>query len=131
MPLPSDAFGCEHCLPSDADDAWESVSLLKIDSALVEESHFTVKLRSCRACGQNFISVFTETIDWADGEDPQFWSVLPITPTELSQLSTVGAGLITKLNGLAPDRRSLRHDFPKGASPKSFWSTGITIGPHD
>ena len=36
----------------------------------------------CRRCDQRFLSVFTETIDWQDGEDPQQWAVLPITNEE-------------------------------------------------
>lgn len=127
----SKAFGCENCLPPDVDSAWEAVNLLRIDSELIDESHFTVKLRSCPTCQQHFVSVFTETIDWADGEDPQFWSVLPITPAESTQLLEAGSDLVPQLNALAPTRRSLCHDFPKGASAKSYWTRGVTIGPHD
>ena len=32
----------------------------------------------CARCSQGFVSVFTKTIDWEDGDDPQFWTLLPI-----------------------------------------------------
>jgi hypothetical protein len=131
MALTHETFGCKTCLPPDADNAWEAVKLLTIDSELFDESHFMIKLRACPRCQQRFLSVFTETIDWADGEDPQFWSVLPITPTEAKHLLDAGSGIMPQLNALAPTRRSLCHDFQKGESPRSFWSSGVSIGPHD
>ncbi len=90
-----------------------------------------VKILSCPKCKQYFVYVFSETIDWADGDDPQFRSVLPITPSESKQLSEAGGNLEALLNALAPSRRSLCHDFPKGDSPKIFWSSGMSIGQHD
>ena len=131
MAFTSEAFGCKICFPADADNSWKAVNLLRIDAELIDESHFMVKLRSCPSCKQHFVTVFTETIDWADGEDPQFWSVLPITPAESKQLLEAGSGVVPQLHSLAPTRRSLCHDFPKGESPKSFWWNGITIRPHD
>ena len=98
---------------------------------LVDESHFTVIIRSCAKCRQRFVSVFTETIDWADGEDPQFWTVLPITEQEVATLSQAGSVITSVLNMLAPQRRSLRRDFPKGEDPTEYWSSGILVGPHD
>ncbi len=89
-------------------------------------------LLACPACSQRFVSVFTETIDWADGEDPQYWTVLPITAAEAAGLARRRGSLTeTELNGLGPGRRSLRRDHPKGAAPRSFWDAGISVRWHD
>ena len=87
---------------------------------------------ACRSCSQRFLSVFTETIDWADGEDPQYWTLLPITETEASEL-TQQPGSLTEaaLEALGPKRRCLRHDYPKARAPSSYWGAGITVGFHD
>lgn len=129
---PEEKFGCEKCWPAATDDAWEASRTLATDAELIDESHFHVMLRSCRSCSQRFAWVFTETIDWADGEDPQHWVLLPITPTEAARLSGLGS-LITEhdLNSLPSNRRSLHRDFPKDGRPQLFWATGITVYAHD
>ena len=123
-------FGCDKCWPDSADQAWDALRTLAIEKELVDESHFMVKIRCCPTCSQRFVSVFTELIDWSDGEDPQSWTVLPISQTEARELGT-SQSITTKLNALTPDRRSLRREHPKGSGPHSFWATGILVGPHD
>ena len=131
MTLPSQALGCNACLPLDACSAWEAVKSLTVDAEFVDESHFTLMLLSCPACEQHFVKVFTETIDWVDSEDPQAWSVLPVTQEESRQLRDSGDDLLSLLAALAPGRRSLCREFPKGESPRSSWCCGLVLGPHD
>jgi hypothetical protein len=125
-------FGCEQCSPSSAEAALESRSGMKLVAELIDESHFHVTIRACPACGQHFITIFTETIDWADGEDPQYWTRLPLTSYESADLIRRGSELTeATLNALGPGRRSLHRDHPKGEEPSSYWSTGIRVGWHD
>ena len=131
MNATKEEFGCAICWPAAADKAWEAVLSLAIDAELVDESHFAVMIRACPECRQRFVSVFTETVDWVDSEDPQFWKVLPVTEQEVEQLSRARTDMTSALNALAPRRRSLCHDFPKGESPKEYWSSGILVRPHD
>ena len=87
---------------------------------------------SCGRCRQRFVSAFAETVDWADGEDPQYWSLLPLIDAEATGL--IGRGNATteaELLMLGPERRCLRHDNSKGLPPRSYWLTGMRIGPHD
>jgi len=126
-----DTFGCNRCWPSNPDDMWTALRMLKLELDLVDESHFMVKVRSCPSCQQQFVSVFAETIDWADGDDPQFWCLLPIMPAETKMLLGTGGELITQLNSLAPERRSLCRDAPKAEAPTCYWGTGVVIGRHD
>jgi hypothetical protein len=129
--LKRQTFGCSSCWPSSAAEAWEAMRSLSIESRPVDESHFVVTIRLCPKCQQCYVSVFTETIDWADGEDPQFWIVLPLTEQEVSKLLQAGPNIELVLNTLAPQRRSLRRDFPKGENPRGYWSSGISVRPHD
>lgn len=86
----------------------------------------------CPKCSQRFVSVFTEQIDWVEGEDPQSWTLLPITPPEAASLSQLGSALTEPgLHALGQGRRSLRCDYPKEAGPRCFWSTGIHVLLHD
>jgi hypothetical protein len=131
-------FGCERCWPAAPESAWEARRALTKDLDLVDESHFHVAIGSCGRvtrrfgdCGQRFISVFTETIDWVDGDDPQDWTQLPLTADEAGALRRAGDALESRLNNLGRERRSLRRDSPKGCPPRLFWSTGVFVGRHD
>lgn len=126
-------FGCNRCWPSSAEAAWEARGQLEREDLLVDEAHYRVMILTCAACAQRFISIFTEKIDWVDGEDPQFWTVVPLTQQEAADLSCRRGSLSDgELISLAPDRRSLRRDYPKGADkPSLFWATGVWFPAHD
>lgn len=125
-------FGCEHCWPATPDAAWEARRALARASDLIDESHFYVNILACSRCTQRFVSVFTETIDWADGDDPQCWTLLPITDAEAAELVQRRRSLTeAQINGLGLERRCLQHDQPKGVVPRTSWLTGIRVGPHD
>jgi len=122
-------FGCDSCWPESAEAAWKGFRAMANELRLVDESHYIVSIRSCRNCEQRFLSMFTETVDWADGEDPQYRTILPLTEEETADLSQPDTKLV--LQELGPDRRSLFRDFPKGADPLVWWGTGMRITPRD
>jgi len=125
-------FGCERCGPSSADAAWKARRALTTAHELIDKSHFYVAILACTRCTQRFVFVWTEMIDWQDGDDPQYSTLLPITEAEAVDLVEQRDSLTeTKLNVLGRDRRCLRRDHPKGAVPRIFWGTGIFVGPHD
>ena len=125
-------FGCIECLPDGADEAWKAFGKSEIDARLIDDSHFIVLLRSCLSCGQRFVSVFTETIDWEHGEDPSFRTMLPITEQEALMLRTADGQIVESLlYGLDSNRQSLCRDWPKDAEARNFWSRGIKPHPHD
>jgi hypothetical protein len=127
-----EGFGCERCWPAAPDAAWEARGALDRVAELIDESHFHVMILACPGCAQHFVSVFTETIDWEDGDDPQFWTLLPITRTEATDLVQQRDSLTeTKLDALGPGRRCLRLDHPKAAERRIFWSTGMFVFSHD
>lgn len=122
---------CERCWPEDAQAAWDAGKGLRTEAEPAEESHFHVRIRVCPACSQKFVAVFTETIDWTDGEDPQYWTRAPVSAEEAAALGPA-QGIEGRLNALDPRRKTLRRDFPKNAAePRVYWGTGLAIGPHD
>lgn len=125
-------YGCERCWPREA-AAWEAGKGFAKVAELVHESHYSVKILACPKCPQNFLSVFTEMVDWALGEDPMFWTVVPLDAVDVAALiGSTGAPRKADLEAMAGDRRSLFRDFPKDASePTVGWGVGLTIGPHD
>jgi hypothetical protein len=129
---PKRDFGCERCWPPTADAAWEARGGLTHAAELIDDSHFHVMILACPSCAQRFVSIFTESIDWEDGDDPQCWMLLPITEAEAVDLVQRRDSLTeTKLNTLGPGRHCLRRDHPKDTEPRIFWGTGISVGPHD
>lgn len=130
---PSRDFGCVRCWPSAADEAWEARGTLAHVAELIDESHFHVMILECSDCRQRFLSVFTEMIDWMDGDDPQYWTLLPITETEAADLIEQRGSLAeAKLEALGNGRRSLRRAYPKAAAaPRVFWGSGLLVGFHD
>jgi hypothetical protein len=101
-------FGCKQCWPSTADAAWEARDRLTRAHELIKESHFHVMILACAHCRQRFVSIFTEMVDWADGEDPMYWTLLPITEKEAADLVRQKSSLTeASLNALGPGRRCL------------------------
>jgi hypothetical protein len=104
-------YGCGRCIPEEP--AGATALGLQEDARLVDESHFTVKIKSCRTCGQKFVWVFTEQIDRVAGNDPQCWSVLPISTDEAEAMIEAGEEIdLEALSRLGMRRRFLRDDSP-------------------
>lgn len=122
-------LGCGACWPATPDAAWAARSRLS-QAELIDEPHYRVALLSCPACGQTFLSVFTETVDWADGEDPQYWITLPLTAVEHAGLAGTRP-TDAQIAALGPGRRSLHRDYPKGGELVTRWGTGIHVRAHD
>jgi hypothetical protein len=58
-----------HCWYTSADAAWKARDGLTITAELIDESHYHVIILACPQYGQRFLSVSTEMIDWANGDD--------------------------------------------------------------
>ena len=122
------------CLADDAVAAKHAIQQAGNKVELVDESHFMAALRQCSRCGQHFLTLFCERIDWTDGDDPQAWLAVPITPEEVQRLRTadVASNENVVLAILANERRFLFHDMPKGAPQKLAWQHGALFIPvHD
>ena len=124
--------GCAVCWPEDADAAWLADKKLVHVSVLADESHFHVTLRACDSCGQRYVCVFTETVDWVDSEDPQARTSTPLSLEEAVALVGPAETLEARICKIGAGRKTLRRDFPKGVeAPRAFWAETLTIGAHD
>ena len=133
MAQPMSDFGCSRCWPDAPEAAWDARRQYDRAAILIDESHFIVAVLRCTACDQHFVSIFTESIDWNGGNDPQYWTVMPLTKEEVGRLASLRDRLgEADLNALPSDRRSLQRNYPADAEqPTLAWGRGIHIGPHD
>lgn len=124
-------FGCRRCFGDDADTAWTASREVAL-RALVDESHFGVRLTACR-CGQRFVSVFLERVDWVGGEDDQTWLVLPVREDEAARLEACAEDALSQtLADVGRERRFLARAFPTGGALSAWWrDSGFSVGPHD
>ena len=127
------AFGCGRCFQTTEPAAWEARRHFIELARLIDESHFIVRILACPHCGQRCISLFTELIDWSQGDDAQHWSVMPITVEESEILAGQGENVDLRfVEALGPERRYLQVDCPTGEAQTMRWAEGpMRIGPHD
>lgn len=130
-PLRDSSFGCERCQGADAEVAWTSGRRRHLQS-LVDESHYDIAITTCD-CGQHFVKVFTERIDWVHGEDDQTWLLLPVHPAEVQQLQQCPIPeLRAMVTRFGEGRRFVVHWYPTGGALSTAWRDGgFWIGPHD
>ena len=119
----SDSFGCRRCYGEDPRAAWAYYEEgLAVERELVGDSHFLVQLRRCAECGQQFVWIFGEAVDWKGGGDAQRREIVPVSATEAE---TAGRLDYPSLAALGQGRRYLETDWPTGAGdPSVEWSTG-------
>jgi hypothetical protein len=125
--------GCRRCIATGAAEAWDRTRDLVIGTDIVAESHFRISVRGCPYCAQNYVWVFCETIDWADGDDPQEWLLVPVTAVEAQRFIVAGEpGAAEVLGNLVP-RHYLRRRFGRQDDvPTAQWVTGaVILPPHD
>jgi hypothetical protein len=126
------SIGCGACFGGSAGEAAAAIGGLRMDARLVDESHFSVSLRACAGCGQRFVQLFSERVDWVNGEDPQTIVVIPITPGESERLRGRGDVTEDELAALATGRRRLEIDHPSDGPRTVEWRSGpLVIPPHD
>ena len=123
--------GCDKCWSSEASKAWKAVTSIPIEEYLIDESHYIVSIRNCPSCSQRYLQVTTETVDWKDGEDPIFRTIIPIDDEERASLTANSPPKTSVLEAIGPRRRSLKYAWQKGEEPTTYWGTGVHVGLHD
>jgi hypothetical protein len=118
--------GCEQCWPADPDAVWAARRTRERRTRLVHSSHYIVSILICDSCRQQFVSKFSESIDWIDGDDPQYWTLMPVSAAEADELiRNPVVAVEAQIHELFQGRRSLKHDAPKGEPRRSYWSIGF------
>lgn len=127
-----DAFGCECCCGATAEALWGNLRNFARPHILIDQSHLIVSIRVCPACGQRWLQVFTELMDFEKGDDSQAWCVAPITAEESDSLVRQGENLaLPDAVALSEGRRYLRVVHPRGQERSVSWATGaMPLFPH-
>jgi hypothetical protein len=117
------SFGCRRCYGEDPQTVWAYYEEgLAVEQELVGDSHFLVQLRRCAECGQQFVWIFSEAVDWEGGEDAQRREIVPVSGAEAEAAVMLHS---PSLAALGLDRRYLETDWPTDAAdPSVEWSTG-------
>ena len=96
----------------------EEFSGFDVVEKYVDTSHWERSLLKCRECGQLYFHEFYEEVDWEDGEDPQYWTYIPVESDE--EIALLKKTTFVELLQFFP---RLQKDFPKSAKkPKIFWA---------
>jgi hypothetical protein len=119
-------FGCAACYGENAEAVLAyCLGNLKQTHRLIDRNHFGVSLRACQACGQDFVTIFTEFVDWSGGEDAQYFDVVPVSPADAAFLAAKGDGVgLGELGALGAGRRHVASDWPTGAPKRISWKHG-------
>ena len=124
--MPGKIFGCKRCGASSAQAAADNRDQLKLVAELVDRSHFAASILEC-PCGQRWLSIFTEIIDWSEGNDAQYCTLLPVTKSEADELQEQGTNVSPNLlRQKGFNRRYLQ------IGNRVVWADGqLPISPHD
>lgn len=118
-------FGCPFCYGEEAGTASINHRAAKATHVIIDDSHFIVTLPKCPECGQRFLRIFTEFVDWQGGDDAQYIDVLPITEEEAERIVQDGEEVsLQYLGSLGANRRRLQMDWPSGGQRRLHWVTG-------
>jgi len=95
--------------------AKEAILRGKAVASLVDHSHFWVDVRRCECCGQRFLTVFHEIVDWDNGDDDHTWLAVPVTGAEVRRLETLGHPVSEgDISAVEWSRRYLMDSVPSG-----------------
>jgi hypothetical protein len=119
-------FGCTECYGEDAAATLEFTRKhFTTTHRLISESHYGVSVRVCQKCGQQFVAIFTEFVDWSGGEDAQYFDVVPVTPEEAAEAIAADEDVTTSfLGSLGTGRKHLASDWPTGGPHRIYWGNG-------
>ncbi len=126
---------CRECRCQNEDVKVAQQALLNCDQvgSMVGDSHFSAGIIKCEACGQQFLSVFAELIDWDDGDDSQASLWLPVFSAEARKLlQTEGLATERLIMEMKMQRRYLVNAKSKGNEAYATWYEGpFFVPPHD
>lgn len=100
------------CAPKEAREAHDWLRNLPTDVHLIDESHYGIRVQRCR-CGQRYLHVFYELIDWENGDDSQATVTFALSATEGASWSASSPPEERDVLDL-PERRQLVWVRPRG-----------------
>lgn len=119
-------MSCARCSPQKLpQDFYSHISELEQVTSLLDDSHFMLNIKKCPACQQQYADVWTEFIDWNEGKDAQYSTVIPISDDEAARLiASERQPDLRWLSSLTEGRRKLVLDYPTGKDSRYEWRDG-------
>lgn len=105
--------------------------VLQRERTLIDQSHFSIEIKTCRQCRQKFLLIYTEMIVWDGGEDTQEATIIPLTDAEAAAFAKPGADVHALVRQHPRSRKSLRNWSPTAEGSGVIWGLGAEIGMHD
>lgn len=127
--------GCGKCNAEDPEAAYAALSDSPRIDALISRAHFDIELLRCESCGQPWVYVYAEFVNFAGDEDPDYRDYVPISEEELRELTSLEDrsydAITTRVKSLAEGRTRLQADWPVGADGlRPRWTTeALVIAP--
>src|SRR5206468_1624651 len=117
-------FGCERCYGEDPHAVFEyrrNGGFRRVKKVYFDH-HFDVALSRCGACGQVFVDIFDEIVDWEGGDDAMDVWLVPVAPAEVQAIRHMKDLDLTYLKSLGEGRRHMWWDRPTGGPAHAGWS---------
>lgn len=90
---------------------------------VIDDLHDHVVILSCPICRQQYLSLFSETVDWTAGDDAQRWELTPVTESEAARISGRGsAATEEEIAAIRASKRTLVADHPSGGVLCVTWN---------
>ena len=105
-----------------------------LDHRLIDESHLMVSAMHCRGCSHHAIKIWTELIDWTNGDDSSASLIVPLPAGTAVDQASLGSEFAVRalLRRLGPCPYLITcHPSGGDASPWR-WCSGVpSVLPHD
>lgn len=121
------------CPACTATDAAQAAGAWRTTAAWIDESHLGVTICTCTTCGSAALHIWTELIDWEDGDDSQATIIVPL-PTDWCPERLVEEDQIAALLRQRGPCACLVHCSPRGSHGAATWYWRMDqpiILPHD
>ena len=119
---------CPRCLGADPQEYLKDLVNFVNGKELIFESHYGVSVCCCPDCDQHWIIIWTERIDWEDGNDDQDTSIVPLTKEEAETLVKQGENVSMDMVEEFARNRKWLHRYNR-EEPR--WRNGqLSIGFH-
>lgn len=120
------------CCGDDAEAAHAAWSRGEVLRQFVDESHFSVRVIRCRACGRRALRMFFELMDMSGGDDSQAWVTGLLSDGQAGALEAPDGNWIAVATDADPGRRFIARVYPRGGNLMIAWGTGpMPMFPHD
>jgi len=123
------------CLTCRSGDGEHDAKAWKVEALCVDECHLSVAQVRCPVCGCRALSIWTELIDWDDGDDSQASIIVPVpADVPLDSASPLEEAQVSDLLKRIGPCTFLVRSSPRGSRGRADWHRRFALPfllPHD